>query len=175
MKSLDRFVTHLVPCPYRPEGVEEAHILEQIRVQPETGCCGEHCDDEQNQSYNGHGEKQSYQSKHTHADVPDTLSQYEGPQRKQNNGNHQQQCSTCIQLLLPLRPFVQPNVVVVIIRFLVLLDLNVPLPLDVLLLSMIMAFVSRCIAVDLGYTKREQREREQLESVLGGGAVVDFG
>jgi hypothetical protein len=39
--------TYLVPCPKRAEGVEEAHVLEEIRVQPETGRDGEHGDDEE--------------------------------------------------------------------------------------------------------------------------------
>jgi Flp pilus assembly protein TadB len=74
-----------------------------------------------------------------------------------------------------LRAFVQPDVIVVVVCFLVLLDFDVPEALDTLLLAVVVAFMAGRVAVDLGYAKGEKREGKQFESVLGGGAVVDFG
>jgi hypothetical protein len=73
-----------------------------------------------------------------------------------------------------LRSFVQPYVVVVVVGFLVLLDPDVPQTLDVLLLGVVVAFVSWRIAVDFAHSKGEERKWEELERVLGRGAVMDF-
>jgi hypothetical protein len=83
-------LTHLVPCPHRPERIEKANVLEQVRVQPEAGRRGKHRNDEQNESHNGHAEKQSNQPQHAHANVPHTLSQHKWPQREQDNRNNEQ-------------------------------------------------------------------------------------
>lgn len=59
--------------------------------------------------------------------------------------------------------------------FLVLLDLDVPETLDALLLAVVVALVTGCVAVDFGDAECEEGEREQFECIFGRGAVVDFG
>lgn len=71
-----------MPCPHRPEGIEETDVFKQVWIEPQSWRNGEHGDDEQNQPDNGHGEEQSYQSKHAHAKVPYTLPEYKRPQRE---------------------------------------------------------------------------------------------
>jgi hypothetical protein len=41
-------------------------------------------------------------------------------------------------------------------RFLVLLNLDVPQTLDALLFAVVVSFMSRCVAVDLGHSEREK-------------------
>ena len=55
-----------------------------------------------------------------------------------------------------------------------LLDSDVPKTLDALLLAVVVAFVAWSIAVDLVDAKGEEGQGEQLEGILGRGAVVDF-
>lgn len=54
-----------------------------------------------------------------------------------------------------------------------LLDADGPLTLDALGLCVCVAFVTG-LRVDFGDAEGEEREREELEGVFGGGAVVDF-
>lgn len=49
--------TYLLPSPHRTERVEEAHIFEEIRIEPETRGRCENRDDEQNKADDRHGEK----------------------------------------------------------------------------------------------------------------------
>lgn len=163
-----------MPCPYRPERVEETHVLEEVGVEPETRRRSEHGDDEQDQPHYRHGEEQSDQAEHAHAEVPYTLPEEQRPEREQHNRHDEYQRTSGIRLLLPLRTLVEPDVVVVVVGFLVLLDADVPETLHALGFSVVVAFVP-LRGVDLGDAQGEEREREQLECVLGGGAVVDFG
>lgn len=165
---------YLLPCPRGSERVEEADVFEEVGVQPQTRRRGKHCDDEENQPHNGHGEEQADQAQHTHAQVPHALAEEKRPQREQHDGNDEHERTCGIKLLLPLRALVQPNVVVVVVCFLVLLDADGPQALDALGFGVVVAIVG-VLRVDLGDAQGKQREREQLECVLGGGAVVDFG
>lgn len=164
---------YLLPCPHGPERVEETHILEKVGVQPETGRRGEHCDDEEDQAHDCHGEEESDQAQHAHGKVPDALAEEQRPQREEHHGDDEDKRTRGVQLLLPLRALVQPDVVVVVVGFLVLLDADGPQTLDALGLGVVVAFVTM-LGVDLGDAKGEEGEREQLECVLGRGAVVDF-
>lgn len=163
-----------MPRPQGTERIEEAHVLEQIRVEPEARRDSEHGDDEEYESHNSHSEEQSDQPQHAHTQVPDSLPQHKRPQWEEHNSNDNDQRTHSIQLLLPLRALVQPDIVVVVISFLVLLNLDVPEALDVLLLAVVVALVSRRVALDLGDAERKERERKELECVLGRGAVGDF-
>lgn len=51
-----------MPRPHRAERVEKAYILEQVRIEPETGRYREHGDDEKYKSHNGHGKEETNQS-----------------------------------------------------------------------------------------------------------------
>lgn len=50
-------MSYLLPCPHGSERVEEADVLEEIGVQPETRWRREHGDDEEDQSEDCHGEE----------------------------------------------------------------------------------------------------------------------
>ena len=65
--------------------------------------------------------------------------------------------------MLPLRTFVEPDVVRHRVGVLVLLDLDGPEALDPLALVI--------VGADLGDAQSEERKREELEGVLRGGAV----
>jgi hypothetical protein len=166
-------ISHLLPCPYGSERVEETDVFEQVRVQPESRWRGKDCDDEENEPNNGHAEEQSNEAEHAHTKVPHTLSQEERPEGEENHHNDCQKRASSVHLLFPLRSLVQPDVVVVVVCVLVLLDLDCPQALDALRLGVVVALVR--IFVDLGDSECEERKRKELEAVLGGGAVVDFG
>lgn len=55
-----------------------------------------------------------------------------------------------------------------------LLDADGPQALDALGFGVVVAFVT-VLGVDFRDAQCEQRQRQQLECVLGGGAVMDFG
>lgn len=165
--------TYLLPSPHGAERVEEAHVLEEIRVQPQPGGRGENRHDEEDQADDGHGEEQANETQHAHAEVPDALPEHEGPQREQDNGDDEHEGAGGVELLLPLRALVQPDVVVVVVGFLVLFDLDGPQALDALGLGVVVALVR--VFVDLVDAEGKQGQREEFEGVLGGCAVRDFG
>jgi hypothetical protein len=80
-----------MPCPDRPEAVEEAHIFEQIRIKPESRWRHEQSDHKQDQTEYGHCEEQADEAEHAHAEIPHAGPQFVGPQGEENdseNGNH---------------------------------------------------------------------------------------
>jgi len=141
-----------LPGPDGTERVEEADVFEEVGVEPEARGCGEDGDDEDDQADNGHGEEESDEAEHGHAEVPHALPQHEGPEGEEDNGNDQDEGTGGVQLLLHLQAFVQPNVVVVVVGLLVLLNLDGPQALDALGFGVVVAVVG--VLVDLGDTQR---------------------
>ena len=101
------------------------------------------------------------------------MSQHKRPEWEQYDCDNDNESAGSIELLLPLRSLVQPDVVVIVVCFLVLLNLDSPQSLDALGLGVVVPFV--CVVVDFGDAESEEREREEFEDVFGGCAVVYFG
>lgn len=161
-------MTNLLPTPHRLETVKEPDILEQVGEQPKTRWHCKDSDAEENQAENRHGKEKTQQAHHAHTQVPDTLAHHGRPQREEHDGKNTSHDSGSHRLLLPLGTFVQPDIVHHGVNLLMLLDLHGPLALDTVLgLGVVVSLVR----VDLADTEGEQGEREQLEDVLGGGAV----
>lgn len=59
LRERERENTYLLPAPQRLETVEESHVLEQVREQPETRRHGENGDAEQDKTEDRHGEEES--------------------------------------------------------------------------------------------------------------------
>lgn len=149
--------SYLLPCPDRSEGVKEAHVLEQVRIQPQTGRVREHSNDEQDQPHDCHGEEETNKTQHAHAQVPHAEPELHRPQREQHHREDTHKRTDSVQLLLPLRAFVQPDVVAVVVGLLVLLDADGPQTLDALGLRVVVAFMS-VFGVDFGDAEREERQ-----------------
>lgn len=164
-------VSYLLPAPDGPETVKESHVLEQIRIEPQPRRDGEDGDAEQDQSEDGHGEEETDQTEHAHAQVPHADPQLDGPEREQHHGHDERQRPGRVQLRLPLRAVLQPDEVQLVADLLLLLDLDRPETLGALL--GLPAVVVPLVRVDLGDAQGEQRERQELEDLLGRGAVGD--
>lgn len=160
-------ICSFLPSPHWAERVEEADILEEVGVEPETRRNSKHGDEEQNQSENGHGEEETQQAQTCHREVPDANAHLVGPDWEEDNGENKRQSSTSIKLRLPLWALVQPDVVEFVASLLLLLNLDVPETLD----SLLLLLFSGCF--DFGDAKGEKGEREQFECVLGAGAIGD--
>lgn len=160
--------TYLLPTPQRLETVKEPNILKQVGEQPKTRRNSENGDAEQNQTEDRHGKKETEQSHHANTQIPHTLTQHDGPQREQDNGEDTSHDCSSHGLLLPLRTLVQPDVVHHGISLLVLFNLDGPQALgSVLWLGVVVSLVR----VDLAHAQSQQREGQELEDILGGGAV----
>lgn len=157
-----------MPTPQGLETVKETNVLEQIREQPETRRRSEDGDAEQDQTENGHGEEQPQQTHHADTEVPHTLTEHNRPKREEDHGKNTRHNGRSHCLLLPLRALVQPDIVHHRVDLLVLLDLDGPQTLDTVLGF---GVVVSCMRVDLAYPQSEERKREELKHVLGGGAV----
>lgn len=104
-------MAYLLPSPNGPERIEESDILEEVRVQPKTRRDDENGNAEENQTEDGHGEEETDQTQHAHAEIPDTLTHDERPQREHHDGEDSDQSEKSVELLLPLRTLIQPDVV----------------------------------------------------------------
>lgn len=162
-----------MPGPHWFETVKEAHILEEIREKPETRRMREHGDAEEDEPEDAHDEEEADDAEHAHAEVPHALAHHNGPQRKQYDGENQDEGADGICRVLPLRALVEPHVVHLVVGLLLLLDLDSPQALYSLLLLVVVALVAG-IFVDLGHAESKEGEREELECVFGCHAVVDF-
>lgn len=162
--------TYLLPSPQRLETIKEAHILKQVREQPQARRHSKDGNTEQNQAENRHRKEQSKQTHHAHTQIPHSLAQHYRPQGEEHHGENTGHDGCGHGLLLPLRTLPQPHVVHHWVCLLVLLDFDGPLALDAVLgLRVVVAFMG----VDFAYAQGEKREWEELEDVLGGGAVCD--
>ena len=63
---MSKVSTYLLPCPHWPERVEEAHVLEEVGVEPETRGYGEHCDEEEDESEDCHCEEETQETQTCH-------------------------------------------------------------------------------------------------------------
>jgi hypothetical protein len=77
--------------------------------------------------------------------------------------------------LLDLRAFVKPDEVEIFAAFLLLLDLDCPQPFNTLCLVSSWGVVMPFMGIDFRYSESEEGQREELEGVLEGGTVGDFG
>jgi len=141
-----------VPCPHRTEGIKEADILKQVRIQPETGRSNDHGDDEQDEPEDAHDEEQSDETEHPHTEVPHTEPEHRRPKRKQYHTEEPHHQSGSGERHGPCSRLVKERVVEVIADILLLLDLDVPLALDAL--GVLGAFL-----LDFGHAQRKERAR----------------
>lgn len=160
--------TYLLPAPQGLETVKEPDVLEQIREQPETRRHSEDGDAEQDQSEDGHGKEQSKQAHHANTQVPHTLTEHNRPKGEEDHSKDTGHNGGGHRLLFPLWTLVQPDIVHHRVDLLVLLDLDGPQALDSVLG---LGVVVSCVRVDLAHSQGQEREREELEHVLGGGTV----
>jgi hypothetical protein len=159
-----------MPRPSRAEAVEEANILEEIRIDPETRRDGEDGKTEDDQTDDSHKEEESEKTQAAHRQIPDTQAHRVRPQREHDNSHHSSQRERGEGLLAPLRALVHPHVVAHVLSILLLLDSDRPESLNPLRL---LAVVVASMRVNLTDAQGEERERKELEDILGALAVGD--
>lgn len=163
--------THLLPAPHGPETVEEAYVLEEVRIQPQARRHGEHRHAEQDQAHDGHGEEQADQAQHAHAQVPHPDAQLHRPQREHDHRHDQRQRTARVQFRAPLRALPQPDVVQVRRDVLLLLDAHGPEAFDAVLGLFgrgKRGVVVAVVGVAFGDAEGEEGEGEEFEDFGGG-------
>lgn len=115
-----------MPSPNGSKTIKEAHILEEIGVEPQSRRNGEHCDCKQNKPENRHHEEQSDQAKHAHTQIPDPESHLHRPKREHDDCKNDSKEPSCIEFCLDLRAFIEPDEVEIFTTLLLLLDLDCP-------------------------------------------------
>lgn len=151
-----------MPSPNWSETVHERNVLPEVGVQPETRGYDKVCDAEQDNTENSHSEEETKKTKHAPAQVVNTLSQLQRPERVQHDDEDDDQGKGGIQLTLDLATFPKPYVVHFLLGLLLLLYSDIPLALDTLGLLA----VGAGLWLELGNSQRKHAEGQQLKGVL---------
>lgn len=158
----EKRVAYLMPSPNWSETVHERNVLPEVGVQPKTRRHDKVCDAEQDNTKNSHSEEETKKTKHAPAQVVNTLSQLQRPERVQHDDEDDDQGKGGIQLTLDLATFPKPYVVHFLLGLLLLLYSDIPLALDTLGLLA----VGAGLWLELGNSQRKHAEGQQLKGVL---------
>ena len=165
----------LSPCPSRSETVKEAHVLEQVRIDPNPRLRPQrYCQQKYGEPHDRQSEERSHEPQTPHGQIPYPDARPVWPEREQHDRHDAEQGADGVELRAPLAALVEPDVVQLVRGVLLGLDLDVP---DRRALHALRPgrFLLWLVGVDARHADGEHGQREELEGVLGGRAVGDGG